>query len=306
MSPYVWAGFILFVLMMLALDLGVFHKKAHEVKLKEAILWSAFWITLALLFNLVIYMWDGHEQGVTFLTGYIIEKSLSVDNLFVFLLIFTYFKVPKKYQHKILFWGVLGAIIMRAIFIFSGIALIQRFSVMVYIFGAFLIFTGIKMGFEDEKKIEPEKNIVLRIFRKVFPTTRDYRESKFFVRENNKYYATPMLVVLLVVESFDVVFAVDSVPAVLAVTRDSFIVFTSNIFAVLGLRALYFALAQVVDKFSYLQIALSVILTFVGVKMVISHFYEIHTGMSLLVIVSVLIVAIIASVIKNKKEAKLK
>ncbi|MEI6080016.1 MAG: TerC family protein [bacterium] len=306
MSPYVWAGFVLFVLVMLALDLGVFHKKAHEVKLKEAILWSAFWITLALLFNLGIYIWDGHEQGVTFLTGYIIEKSLSVDNLFVFLLIFTYFKVPKKYQHKILFWGVLGAIIMRAIFIFSGIALIQRFSIMIYIFGAFLIFTGIKMGFEDEKKIEPEKNIVLKIFRKVFPTTRDYRESNFFVRENNKWYATPMLVVLLVVESFDVVFAVDSVPAVLAVTRDSFIVFTSNIFAILGLRALYFALAQVVDKFSYLQMALSVILTFVGVKMVISHFYEIHTGVSLLVIVSILIVAIIASVIKNKKEAKLK
>jgi len=195
---------------------------------------------------------------------------------------------------------------MRAIFIFSGIALIQRFSIMIYIFGAFLIFTGIKMGFEDEKKIEPEKNIVLKIFRKVFPTTRDYRESNFFVRENNKWYATPMLVVLLVVESFDVVFAVDSVPAVLAVTRDSFIVFTSNIFAILGLRALYFALAQVVDKFSYLQMALSVILTFVGVKMVISHFYEIHTGVSLLVIVSILIVAIIASVIKNKKEAKLK
>ncbi|MCX6111989.1 MAG: TerC/Alx family metal homeostasis membrane protein, partial [Proteobacteria bacterium] len=254
-----------------------------------------------LIFNLGIYIWDGHEQGITFLTGYIIEKSLSVDNLFVFLLIFTYFGVPKKYQHKILFWGVLGAIIMRAIFIFSGIALIERFHVMIYIFGAFLIFTGIKMAVEDEKKVEPEKNIVLKIFRKIFPVTKDYKESRFFVHENGKWCATPMFVVLLVVESFDVVFAADSIPAILAISRESFIVFTSNIFAILGLRALYFALAQVVDKFCYLQIAISIILTYVGIKMVISDFYKISTVTSLLIIAAVFIIAIIASVVNNKR-----
>jgi len=301
MSVYVWAAFVVFILIMLTVDLGVFHRKAHEIKLKEAVLLSVFWIMLALLFNLGVYLWDGHEQGVTFLTGYIIEKSLSVDNLFVFLLIFTYFGVPKKYQHKILFWGVLGAIIMRAIFIFTGIALIQRFHIMIYIFGAFLIFTGIKMAIEDEKKVEPEKNIVLRIFRKIFPVTKDYRDSKFFVHENGRWKATPMFVVLLVVESFDLVFAVDSIPAILAISRDSFIVFTSNIFAILGLRALYFALAQVVDKFSYLQVALSIILTYVGVKMVISDLYKISTITSLIVIAVVFIVAIFASVIKNKR-----
>jgi tellurite resistance protein TerC len=303
MHWYIWAGFILFIIIMLAIDLGVFNRKAHEIKLKEAILLSVFWIALALVFNLGIYIWDGHEQGITFLTGYIVEKSLSVDNLFVFLLIFTYFGVPKIYQHKILFWGVLGAIIMRAIFIFSGIALIERFSFMIYIFGGFLIFTGIKMGFEGEKKIEPEKNIVLRVFRKLFPTTREYREDKFFVRENLKWYATPMFVVLIVVESFDVVFAVDSIPAILAITTDPFIVFTSNIFAILGLRALYFALAQVVDKFCYLQMALAIILTYVGIKMVIVEFYKIPTGASLMVIMSILAIAVVASVIKNKRAA---
>jgi tellurite resistance protein TerC len=303
MHWYIWAGFILFIIIMLAIDLGVFNRKAHEIKLKEAVLLSVFWIALALVFNLGIYIWDGHEQGITFLTGYIVEKSLSVDNLFVFLLIFTYFGVPKIYQHKILFWGVLGAIIMRAIFIFSGIALIERFSFMIYIFGGFLIFTGIKMGFEGEKKIEPEKNIVLRVFRKLFPTTREYREDKFFVRENLKWYATPMFVVLIVVESFDVVFAVDSIPAILAITTDPFIVFTSNIFAILGLRALYFALAQVVDKFCYLQMALAIILTYVGIKMVIVEFYKIPTGASLMVIMSILAIAVVASVIKNKRAA---
>jgi tellurite resistance protein TerC len=303
MHWYIWAGFILFIIIMLAIDLGVFNRKAHEIKLKEAVLLSVFWIALALVFNLGIYIWDGHEQGITFLTGYIVEKSLSVDNLFVFLLIFTYFGVPKIYQHKILFWGVLGAIIMRAIFIFSGIALIERFSFMIYIFGGFLIFTGIKMGFEGEKKIEPEKNIVLRVFRKLFPTTREYREDKFFVRENLKWYATPMFVVLIVVESFDVVFAVDSIPAILAITTDPFIVFTSNIFAILGLRALYFALAQVVDKFCYLQMALAIILTYVGIKMVIVEFYKIPTGASLMVIMSILAIAVVASVIRNKRAA---
>ncbi len=304
MSLYVWAGFIVFVVLMLALDLGVFHKKAHEVKLKEAILWSVFWISLALIFNVGLYIWDGHEQGMAFLTGYVIEKSLSVDNLFVFLLIFTYFGVPKKYQHEVLFWGVLGAIIMRAIFIFAGIALIERFHIMIYLFGAFLIFTGVKMAFEKEKKIEPEKNILLRLFRRFFPVTKEYREGKFFVKENGKLYATPLFVVLLVIETSDLVFAVDSIPAIIAVTRDSFIVFTSNIFAILGLRALYFALAQVVDKFYYLQAALSVILTYVGVKMVIADLYKIPTTMSLLVILSVLALSIVASILKSNAKQR--
>lgn len=304
MSLYVWAGFIVFVVLMLALDLGVFHKKAHEVKLKEAILWSVFWISLALIFNVGLYIWDGHEQGMAFLTGYVIEKSLSVDNLFVFLLIFTYFGVPKKYQHEVLFWGVLGAIIMRAIFIFAGIALIERFHIMIYLFGAFLIFTGVKMAFEKEKKIEPEKNILLRLFRKFFPVTKEYREGKFFVKENGKLYATPLFVVLLVIETSDLVFAVDSIPAIIAVTRDSFIVFTSNIFAILGLRALYFALAQVVDKFYYLQAALSVILTYVGVKMVIADLYKIPTTISLLVILSVLALSIVASILKSNAKQR--
>ncbi len=304
MSIYVWLGFILFVFIMLALDLGVFNRKAHEIKLKEAVLWSLFWVSLALLFNLGVYIWDGHEQGITFLTGYVIEKSLSIDNLFVFLLIFNYFAVPRKYQHKILFWGVLGAIILRAIFIFAGIALIERFHVMVYLFGSFLIFTGIKLAVEGEKKIEPEKNIVLKIFRKIFPTTKEFGEGNFFVRQNYKWYATPMLVVLIVVETSDLVFAVDSIPAILAISRDSFIVLTSNIFAILGLRALYFALAQVVDKFAYLQVALSVILTFVGIKMVIVDFYKIQTATSLLVIASVFTLAIVASIIKNQRRVK--
>jgi len=300
MPAYVWGGFVLFVLIMLVLDLGVFHKRAHEVKFKEAILWSLFWITLAIIFNFGVYTLVGHEQGISFFTGYVIEKSLSVDNLFVFVLLFTYFGVPKKYQHKVLFWGVLGAIIMRAIFIFAGIALIERFSITVYIFGAFLIFTGVRMAFEKEKKIDPEKNIVLKLFRKIFPVTKEYREGAFFVKQNRRRYATPLFVVLLVVETSDLIFAVDSIPAVLAVTRDPFIVFTSNIFAILGLRALYFALAQVVDKFYYLQVALSIILTYVGVKMMIVDIYKIQTLTSLLIIISVLLLAILASIIKSK------
>ncbi len=301
---YVWVGFVVFIISMLALDLGVFNKKAHEIKIKEAVWWSIFWIGLALIFNLGIYIFDGKEDALAFLTGYVIEKSLSVDNLFVFLMIFTFFKVPKKYQHKVLFWGVVGAIVLRAIFIFAGIALIERFEFMIYIFGAFLVITGIKMGFQGETQIEPEHNIVLRIFKKIFPVSSKYDEGNFFTRQNNKFYATPMFIVLLVVESSDLVFAVDSIPAIIAVTRNPFIVFTSNIFAILGLRALYFALSSFVERFYYLKYALSVILTYVGVKMLITHFYKIPTGMSLLIIVGVLGLAVLMSFVREKKSKK--
>ncbi len=301
---YVWIGFIVFVMLMLALDLGVLQKKAHEIKFKEAVLWSIFWISLALIFNLGIYLFDGKEDALAFLTGYIIEKSLSVDNLFVFLMVFSFFKVPKKYQHKILFWGVLGAIVLRAIFIFAGIALIERFEFIIYIFGLFLIFTGIKMGVQKETHIEPENNIVLRIFKKFFRVTAKYDEGHFFTRVGAKRYATPMFVVLLVVESSDLVFAVDSIPAIIAITRDPFIVFTSNVFAILGLRALYFALASFVDKFCYLKHALSVILVYVGIKMLMSHFYKIPTGLSLLIIVFVLTLAILCSILKDARDKR--
>jgi len=298
---YVWVGFIAFIVAMLALDLGVLQKRDHEIGIKEAVLWSAFWITLAMLFNVGIYVFDGKEDALSFLTGYVIEKSLSVDNLFVFLMIFTFFKVPKKYQHKVLYWGVFGAIILRAIFIFAGIALIERFEFMIYVFGAFLVFTGIKMAFQGETQIEPEKNIVLRIFKKIFPVTTTYRDGSFFVRENAKLFATPLFIVLLVVESSDLVFAVDSIPAIIAITKNPFIVFTSNIFAILGLRALYFALAGCVDKFYYLRHALSVILTYVGIKMLIVDIYKIPTGRSLLIIVGVLTLAVMLSIVRDKR-----
>ncbi|MFH1223496.1 MAG: TerC family protein [Pseudomonadota bacterium] len=301
MSPWVWAAFTLFIVLMLALDLVVFQRRSHEIKIKEAIGWSIFWIVLSLVFNAVIYMWQGYHPAVMFFTSYIVEKSLSVDNLFVFLMIFTYFDVPKKYQHKVLFWGVLGAIVMRAIFIFGGIALIERFHFTIYLLGAFLVFTGIKMAVERETKVDPEKNIVLKMFRKFFPITRKYREGNFWVRERGKIMYTPLFVVLLVVESSDIIFAVDSVPAVLAITTDPFIVFTSNIFAILGLRALFFALSHFADKFCYLKIGISVVLSYVGVKMLISDIYKIPVGISLSIITGVFLISILASLLKKQK-----
>ena len=298
---YVWGAFVLFIVGMLALDLGVFQRKSHSISVKEAMLWSAFWIALALLFNVGVYVLYGKEYGTSFLTGYIIEKSLSVDNLFVFLLIFTYFKVAKEHQHKVLYWGVIGAIVMRAIFIFAGIALIEKFHFIIYLFGAFLLFTGIKMSFSGEQKMQPEKNILFRISRKILPVTSDYRGGSFFVRENERLMATPMFLVLIVVESSDLVFAVDSIPAIIAITREPFIVFTSNIFAILGLRSLYFALAGFVDKFYYLRHALSVILIYIGVKMLISDHYKIPTFMSQSIIILVLLVAVLLSFIKDSK-----
>jgi tellurite resistance protein TerC len=298
-----WILFNLFVLAMLALDLGVFHRKAHVVRLKEALGWSVVWICLALLFNALIYFWLGRETALQFLAGYIIEKSLSVDNLFVFLLIFSYFSVPSIYQHKILFWGILGALIMRAIFIAAGITLIEKFHWMIYLFGGFLIITGIKMAFQKDKELHPEANPVLRLFRRFVPVTEQYHEGRFWVLKEGKRWATPLLVVLLLIETTDVIFAVDSIPAILAVTRDPFIVYTSNIFAILGLRALYFALAGIMQLFHYLHYGLSVILVFVGVKMLISDFYKVPIGIALSVIAGILLISVVASILRPRQTA---
>lgn len=301
-DSFIWACFLGFVLVMLALDLGVFHRRSHEVKIKEALIWSAVWISLALFFNYGIYVFMGKEKAVEFLTGYIIEKSLSIDNLFVFIMLFTYFNVEAKYQHKILFWGILGALVMRAIFIFAGVALISKFHWIIYVFGAVLIYTGFKMLFHKDEKIEPDKNPLVRLFKKFFPVTEKAQGGKFFVKLEGKTFATPLFVVLLIVEFTDLIFAVDSIPAILAITNDTFIIFTSNVFAILGLRALYFALSGITKYFDYLKYGLSAILVFVGVKMTIVDFYKIPILYSLLVICSILVVSVLVSVAfpKNK------
>jgi len=299
---YVWAGFIAFVILLLAMDLGVFHRKSHEVKIKEALIWSAVWISMALIFNYGVYVFMGKEKALEFLTGYLIEKSLSVDNLFVFIMLFTFFDVKPKYQNKVLFWGILGALILRAFFIFAGVALISKFHWIIYVFGAFLIFTGIKMLIQKDEKIAPDKNPLVRLFKKFFPVTDRMYEGNFFVKINAKTFATPLFVVLLVVEFTDLIFAVDSIPAILAISTDTFIIFTSNVFAILGLRALYFALAGINNYFHYLKYGLSAILVFVGVKMVIASFYKIPILYSLLSILSILIVSVILSLLFPQKE----
>jgi tellurite resistance protein TerC len=296
-----WVAFNVFVITMLVLDLGVFHRKSHVIKFKESLVWCAIWISLALLFNVGIYIWDGKKMAIEFLTSYLIELSLSVDNLFVFLLIFSYFRVPAKYQHRVLFWGILGAVIMRAIFIAAGITLIQKFHWIIYIFGGFLIFSGIKLALEKDKEIHPEKNPVLKLFRRFMPVLSRYKEGKFFVRRNQRYFATPLFIVLLVVETTDVMFALDSIPAVIAITTDPFIVYTSNVFAILGLRAIFFALAGIMRLFHYLHYGLSFILVFVGVKMLVSKFYEIPVEIALGVIIAVLTTSVVASIIKPQK-----
>ncbi len=301
MQILLWVGFILFVLVMLALDLFVFHRKTHEVKVKEALLWSGFWIALSLVFNLGVYIWGGKQQALEFLTGYLLEKSLSVDNIFVFLMIFSYFKIPHKYQHEVLFWGILGALIMRGAFIAGGIALIEQFHWIIYVFGGFLIFSGIKMVTDKDKEIHPEKSLVLRLFNRVMPVTKGIEDGRFFVKTSGRWFATPLFVVLLVVETTDVMFAFDSIPAILAITQNPFIVYTSNVFAILGLRALYFALAGVMQYFHYLHYGLSLILVFVGLKMLLAEIYKISVGTSLLVLAFILTVSIIASMLWPKK-----
>ena len=301
-DSFVWICFIGFVLVMLALDLGVFHRKSHEVKIKEALIWSAVWISLAMVFNYGIYIFMGEQKAIEFLTGYVIEKSLSIDNLFVFIMLFTYFNVDVKHQHKVLFWGILGALIMRAIFIFAGVALISKFHWIIYIFGAVLIFTGIKMLFQNDEKIEPDKNPLVKLFKKFFPVTDAPHQGNFFLKINSKTYATSLFVVLLVVEFTDLIFAVDSIPAILAITNDTFIIFTSNVFAILGLRALYFALAGITKYFHYLKYGLSAILVFVGVKMTIVDWYKIPILYSLSVILGILVISVLASIVFPKDE----
>jgi len=307
-----WLAFLVFVAVMLALDLGVFNRKAHVVKFKEALSWTALWISLAAAFAVLIYFFGhsfvGNEDRsnsvlmMEFITGYLVEESLSVDNLFVFLLVFRYFKVPGQYQHKVLFWGILGALVMRAIFIFAGVALINRFHWVVYIFGAFLVLIGFRLLKQDETEVNPEHNPVVRFFRKYVRLAPEYVGGKFVRIENGVRVATPLLLVLAVVESTDVVFAVDSIPAILAITREPFIVFTSNVFAILGLRSLYFALAGMMDLFHFLHYGLSGILMFIGVKMLGSHWFQIPIGLALGVVIGILAISIGISVMFPAKK----
>jgi tellurite resistance protein TerC len=308
---WMWGGFLLFIFAMLAIDLGIFNRTAHTLSLKEAGIWTAVWVTLGLIFGGMLYAWQGPTQGLEYLTGYLLEYSLSVDNIFVFVLLFTFFRVPSQYQHRVLFWGILGALLMRGTMILLGAALLERFEWIIYLFGAFLIFTGVRMAFhgDEDEEVHPEGNALVRILRRFIPITSEYHGQRFLIREAGKTMATPLLVVLLIVESTDLVFAVDSIPAIFAVTRDPFIVFTSNVFAILGLRSLYFLLASVVDKFHYLRAALSVILTFVGIKMLLPEIsylvsgveYHIPISLSLGFILGVLALAVLASWIRARR-----
>lgn len=301
-SPYIWLGFIVFVLVVLSLDLGIFHKKSHTVGFKESIIWSGVWIALALAFNVIILYWRGEADFMLFLTGYVIEKSLSVDNLFVFLLIFSYFKIPNQYQHKVLFYGILGALVMRAFFIWAGIAILEKFEWVIYFFGAFLVFSGIKMLRPESDEHDLEKSWVIIWTRKIFPTSPHFHEDKFFVKLNGVWTVTPLFITLIFVEFSDLVFAIDSIPAIIGITNDPFLVFTSNVFAILGLRSLYFALKGFADMFHYLKYGLSLILIFIGVKMLVSHYYHVPVGITMAVIFTVLLGSVLASVLSNRKK----
>jgi tellurite resistance protein TerC len=297
-STWLWLGFSIFIVTMLSLDLGLFNRRAHSIKYREAWIWSGVWVTLAMIFCALVFHYQGSTRGLEFLTGYLIELSLSVDNLFVFLLIFSFFKVPAKFQHRVLFWGVMGALVMRLTMIFVGAALINRFHWIIYIFGAFLVYTGIKMFRHDEVEIQPDQNIAVRIVTRFLPITRHYDEEKFFTKVNGKTTGTLLLLVLVVVEITDLVFAVDSIPAIFAITRDTFIVYTSNVFAILGLRSMYFLLAGVVEKFRYLRIGLAIVLTFIGLKMlVVAVGFTIPIWVSLVFVAVVLLGSVLLSLI---------
>ncbi|OGB68514.1 MAG: hypothetical protein A2Y94_14115 [Caldithrix sp. RBG_13_44_9] len=317
---FFWFGFILLILVLLALDLGVFHRKMHRISSREAILWTIFWIFLGLLFNVFIYYaysnhWlgigeslhhvqSGDEAALKYFTGYIIEKSLSLDNIFVIAMIFAYFNVPALFQHRVLYWGILGALIMRGVMIIAGIALINKFSWMIYLLGILLIVTALKMLFTRQESIHPDKNLLVRLARKLYPVTGDYEGSKFFSRIGHRRAVTPLFLVLLIIESTDVLFAVDSIPAIFAITTDPYIVFTSNVFAILGLRSLYFALASMMDKFRYLKFSLVFVLAYVGVKMLLSHTYKIPTLLSLGIIAGMLSIGILVSLLASHHEKK--
>jgi len=301
-----WIFFNLFVLLMLALDLGVFHRKSHTVSIKEAFTWTFVWIALAMIFNVIIYFWRGQQQALEFFTGYLVEKALSIDNIFVFIMVFTYFQIPAKYQHKVLFWGIIGALIMRAIFIFAGVALIEKFHFTIYLFGILLVYTGYKMFSHSDVKIEPEKNPMVKLFRKIMPVTNELHDDKFFVKIDAKRFATPLFLVLIIIETTDLIFAVDSIPAILAITQDQFIVYTSNIFAIMGLRSLYFALAGIVHRFWLLSYGLAIVLVFVGIKMLLIDLYKIPIQWSLVFIATLITASILLSFrINNPKKSNL-
>jgi tellurite resistance protein TerC len=295
-----WILFNAFVVVMLTLDLGVFHRGSQTLSVKQALAWSAFWIGLAAIFAVLLGSWQGRTAALEFSTGYVIELSLSADNLFIFLLIFRYFKLPQAEQHTVLFWGILGAILMRAAFIFAGVGLIRHFHWIIYGFGALLVYSGARLLFQRGEQVNPEKNPLVRAFRRFFPVTEEYVDGKFFVRRE-QICATPLLLVLIVIETTDLLFAVDSIPAVLSITLNTFVVFTSNIFAILGLRSLFFALASLLDLFEYLHYGISCVLVFVGVKMILSHYHPIRTEISLAVIATILLIAIMASMLKRRK-----
>ena len=296
-----WVIFNLFVLAMLALDLGVLHRRPHRVSLREALAWSGVWIALAAAFAVLMFFWQGPSHALQFVTGYVVELSLSVDNLFLFLVIFRYFKVPEEHQHKVLSWGILGAMLMRGVFVVAGVGLIARFTWITYAFGALLVYSGCKLLRQGKAEIHPEKNVILRFFRQVFPVTKEYVGGQFFTRRE-ALYATPLLVVLLVVETSDILFAVDSIPAVLAITLNAFIVYTSNVFAILGLRSMYFALAGMMDMLRYLHYGLSVVLIFIGLKMLASHYVTIPTEWALAIVLTVLGLSILVSLLHPQKQ----
>ena len=296
-----WGAFSAFVLGMLALDLGVFHKKSHEVSVKEALTWTAVWIVLAMLFNLFVYHYFDKEKALEFFTAYLVEKSLSIDNIFVIIMIFSYFSVPASYQHKVLFWGILGALVMRVIFIFAGIELIHKFHWLIYLFGGFLVFTGIRMVTGDDKPMQPDKNPLVKFIRRLFPVTEGFEGDHFFVKRDHRTWATPLFIVVILIESTDLIFAVDSIPAIISISDDPYIVYTSNVFAILGLRSLYFALAGIEKYFVYLKYGLATILVFVGLKMCLADFIKIPVEISLIIISFLLAVSMIASVLIRKK-----
>lgn len=298
---WLWIGFNAFVLAMLAIDLGFFHRASHMISLKEATIWSLIWILLALLFNGILYFWQGPEVALQFLTGYLIEKSLSVDNIFVFVLLFATLGVPTTYQYRVLFWGVLGALLLRGLFIAIGAVLLESFHWIFYLFGAFLVITAMRMAFDKQAEVHPEHNPVLKFVQRILPVTADYHGDRFIVRQAGRILVTPLFLALLVVETTDLVFALDSIPAIFAVTTDPFIVYTSNIFAILGLRSLFFILANIIQTFHYLRLGLSIILFYVGIKMMLTDIYHIPTVLSLLVIAAVLMLAIVASLIRTRR-----
>ncbi len=292
---WIWSGFIAFVLAMLALDLGVFNRNPHVVSAKEASIWTAVWVALALVFAAGLAVFASHQAALTFLTGYVIEESLSVDNIFVIVLIFQYFRVPAQYQHRVLFWGILGALIMRGVFIGVGAALLARFGWIIYIFGALLVITGVRMALKQDEEFDGEQNPVVKFVRRFLPVSHEYHGKHFFTVENGRRLATPLLLVLVLVETTDLIFAIDSIPAIFGITRDPFLVFTSNIFAVLGLRSLFFLLATVVQKFHLLKYGLAVILTFVGAKMLVEHWIHVPIVLSLAIVLGVLVLSVLAS-----------